>query len=273
MMLPAPRRKDSLTPALLAAVSLHVATFLIAAFLGRPSMAPIGTAVPITIVSSAPTTDSRAAEAAKETQTAQTEAPVPEAKAPAPPPTPAPAPPAPKAPPIKAVKPTPQPKPLPDKPLAKPSPAQKPSRDSFNLDTLAADVARSNHPSPPRPAFAARGPSRAETAPEARVDAGQGVSQSDIAGLSQLLERLWNPNCDVAGPDAVTVPVKFTVGYDGRVIGRITVGGRDASSNPVIATAARRAIDAVHQAEPYGPTYRGQTFTVNFDAKAACANR
>jgi hypothetical protein len=105
------------------------------------------------------------------------------------------------------------------------------------------------------------------------VDAGQGVSQSDIAGLSQLLERLWNPDCVVAGPDAVIVPVKFTVGFDGRLSGRVNAGGREASPNPVIATATRRAIDAIHQAEPYGATYRGQTFTVNFDAKTACANR
>jgi outer membrane biosynthesis protein TonB len=273
MMLPAPRRKDPLTPALLAAVTLHVAIFLIATFLGRPNMAPVGTAVPITIVSSAPTTDSRAAEAAPETQTARTETPVPEAKAPTPPPQPAPAPPAPKTPPVKAVKPAPQPKPLPDKTLAKPTPTRKTTTDSFNLDSLAADVARTRRPSPPHPAFADRGATREETAPVARVDAGQGVSQSDIAGLSQLLERLWNPDCDVAGPDALVVPVKFTVGYDGRVIGRITDGGRETSSNPVIATAARRAIDAVRQAEPYAATYRGQTFTVNFDAKTACAKR
>ena len=45
-----------------------------------------------------------------------------------------------------------------------------------------------------------------------------------------------------------------------------------ASANLVVSTAARRAIDAVHQAEPYGATYRGQTFTVIFDAKKACAN-
>ena len=110
-----------------------------------------------------------------------------------------------------------------------------------------------------------------ETAPTQRVDAGQGVSQSDIAGLSQLLERLWNPNCDVAGGGAVVIPVKFTISFDGHVTGRIVVG--EHAGDPVVATAARRAIDAVHQAEPYAATYRGQQFTVIFDAKKACASR
>jgi outer membrane biosynthesis protein TonB len=276
MMVPAAYRRDSsLVPALLAAAALHLAVFLIAALLARRDLPPMGTAVPITIVSSAPTTDSRAALAAPETETAQTEAPVPEAKPPTPPPAPAPAPPAPKAPPVKTVKPTPQPKPtpIPDKPKPRAAAKPQPVKDNFNLDAVAADVAKVRRPSPPRPAFAPRGPGRIETAPEARVDAGQGVSQSDIAGLSQILERLWNPNCSIEGGEGVVIPVKITIGDDGRVVGRVQEGGRDNSSNPVVATAARRAIDAVHQAELYPTVYRGKTFTVNFDAKTACANR
>ena len=278
MMVPAPPRRNSLAPALLAAAALHVGLFLIATYVARPSFVPMGTAVPINIVSSAPTTDSRPAEAAPVTQAAQTETPVPQAKSP-PPPTPK-APPAPTQPqpkplpkptPVKTVTPKPEPKPIPEKPPPKPTPSRQPAKAAFNLDALAANIAKTTKPSPPRPASGAKGPTRAETAPVARVDAGQGVSQSDIAGLSQLLERLWNPNCETAGGDAVVIPVKFTVSYDGHVIGRITEGGRDNSANPVISTAARRAIDAVHQAEPYGATYRGQTFTVNFDAKTACA--
>ncbi len=269
------RQGDSLAPAFLAAVALHLGVFALAVFLRPAAIAPMGTAVPITIVTRGPTTDSRAAEAAPVAQAAQTEAPVPQAKAPAPPPTPAPAPAPPKPAPVKAVKPAPAPVPTPapqpPNPQVKPTPA--PPRQSLNLDALAANIARTTKPSPPRPASGARGPTRAETATEARVDAGTGVSQSDIAGLSQLLERLWNPNCNATGGEGVVIPVKFTVSYDGRVTGRITEGGRETSSNPVIATAARRAIDAIHQAEPYGAVYRGQTFTVNFDAKTACANR
>ena len=86
-----------------------------------------------------------------------------------------------------------------------------------------------------------------------------------------MLERLWNPNCSVAGADSVIVPVKFSVGDDGRVIGRVAEGGRDSSPDPVVFAAARRAIDAVHQAAPYAEAYRGKSFTVNFDAGKACA--
>ncbi len=275
MMVPTPPRRNSLAPALLAAAALHVGLFLIATYVARPNFTPMGTAVPITIVSSAPTTDSRPAEAAPVTQAAQTETPVPQAKPPPPPPpkaAPTPAPPTPEPTPVKTVTPKPELRPIPEKTPPKPTPSRQPSKAAFSLDALAANIAKTTKPSPPRPASGAKGPARAETAPVARVDAGQGVSQSDIAGLSQLLERLWNPNCETAGGDAVVIPVKFTVGYDGHVIGRITEGGRDNSANPVISTAARRAIDAVHQAEPYGPTYRGQTFTVNFDAKTACAS-
>jgi protein TonB len=271
----ADRRRESLAPAFLAAAALHVGVALIALYTPRPPMGPLGTAVPITIVAHGPTTDSRPAEAAPVAQAAQTETPVPQAKAPAPPPAPKPAPPTPNTPPVQTVKPAPSPtpKPAPVKAQSKPVPPAKPTREAFNLDALAADIAKSRRASPPRPASGARGPARPETATEARVDAGQGVSQSDIAGLSQLLERLWNPGCNSAGGDAVVIPVKFTVSFDGHVIGRIVLGPHGGSSDPVVATAARRAIDAIHQAEPYADTYRGQTFTVIFDAKKACANR
>ncbi len=90
--------------------------------------------------------------------------------------------------------------------------------------------------------------------------------------MSQLLNRLWNPNCSVEGGDAVLVSVTFAVGSDGRVIGRVNASGRE-SADPVMAAAARRAIDAVHAVEPYQAVYRGATFRINFDAKTACANR
>jgi hypothetical protein len=157
--------------------------------------------------------------------------------------------------------------------VPRPSPARTrpaPETDNFSLEALAADVSRARRAAPPRPAFAARGPTRAETAPQARVDAGQGVSQSDIAGLSQLLNRLWNKSCNL--DDTVIVPVKFTVGLDGRLEQPPSAEGREKSPDPSVAVAARRAIDAVGQAEPFGPAYRGKAFTVIFDAKKACAN-
>ena len=94
-----------------------------------------------------------------------------------------------------------------------------------------------------------------------------------FGGLAQLLERLWNPNCDVQGGDAVIVSVKFTVGDDGRLNGPVRAGGQESSGNAVIAAAARRAIDAVHVAAPFGPAYRNNSFTVNFNANKACSQR
>ena len=255
-------RRDSLTPALLAALVLHVCLFLAVTFL-RPAMPlPIGSAVPINIVSSAPATDSRPAIQAPETQTAQVEQPVPRAKAPTPPPVVQPTP-APTPTPTPAVHPRPAPSPAPKpKPMVKPPPA--PAPDSFDLNKLQASISRYASHNPPTPAYAARGPTRVETAPIARVDAGQGVSQSDAQGLTQLLERLWNPNC--SSGDTTIVPVTFSVGEDGRVTGRVTEAARASAD-------ALRAIDAVHQAEPYAEAYRGKTFTVNFNARAACAGR
>ena len=261
------RRRDSLTPAFVAAVLLHIGLFAAVILLGRPQPAPMGDAVPINIVSSEPKTDSRAAEVAPQTQAAQIDNPVPDAKAPAAPPAPPQPAPVPSPAPVKAARATPTPIPAKTAPAVKPQPA----KPAFNLDALQADIARAARARPPRPAFSARGPARAETAPVARVDAGQGVSQSDLAGLQQLLERLWNPNCSVEGGEGVVVPVKFAVGDDGAVVGRVT--DRAASSDPVVFAAARRAIDAVHQAEPYAAPYRGQSFTVNFDAQKACARR
>ena len=100
-----------------------------------------------------------------------------------------------------------------------------------------------------------------------RVDAGAGVSQSDIAGLAQLLQRLWNPDCAIGARPVI--PVRFTVGFDGHLQGPVDAGGRDIRAD----VDARRAVDAVHQAAPYAETYRGLSITVRFDANKACAQR
>jgi periplasmic protein TonB len=283
----ADRRRDSLAPALLAAAALHLGLFA-ALTLFHPTLPlPLGSAVPINIVSQAPTTDSRQADQAPETQTAQADQPVPQAKAPVPPPPPPPQPQQRVTPPkpLKtvtlpqpALKPAPTPaKPTPV-PAVKPQPAptkpsRTPTKDTFDLNAIAAVVAHAARTAPQRPAYAARGPTRTETAPVARVDAGEGVSQSDLQGLQQLLERLWNPDCVTEGGGAVVVPIHFTVGDDGRVTGRVTDAAHDTPADTVAYAAARRAIDAVHEAEPYADAYRGKTFTVNFDAHKACAGR
>jgi len=124
---------------------------------------------------------------------------------------------------------------------------------------------------------AQRGPARAETAPQARPDAGRGVSQSDLLGLQQLLERLWRPNCDAPGVDTLKVKVRFTVGLNGNLLGpsgrQVTVIGREGSSLSGLAPDELRAVDSVHRAEPFAEPYYGQTIVVNFDAKEACSNR
>jgi outer membrane biosynthesis protein TonB len=264
----ADRRRESLGPALMAALALHLALLLMLMLTDRPGNAGLGAAVPITLVARGPTTDSRPAEAAPVTRTAQTETPVAAPTPPAPPP-PAPPRPATRAPPEKAPPPKARATPLPAKPPPSSAPPARERPDTFSLDALAANLAHNARP--PRPGAAPRGPSRAETATQARVDAGQGVSQTDIAGLAQLLQRLWNPNCDAAGGDSVIVSVRLVIDGDGRV-GHLTVTGPNAgSSDPIIVTATRRARDAIHQAEPFAAAFRGQTFPVNFDAKKACA--
>jgi protein TonB len=262
------RPDDDLKAAIAGAAALHLGIF--ALLFWRPATPPgLGAAVPITLVAHGPTTDSRPAEAEPVQQSAQTPEPVPQAKPPEPPP-----PPAPRSTPAKAVE-TPKPTPaLQARPTPQPTPKTKatPTKaDTFSLDSLQADINKTAKRTAPHPAFAARGPTRAETAPVARVDAGAGVSQSDVAGLAQLLTRLWNVNCGL--DETVIVPVSFKVDDEGRVQDRsVNAKGLETSPNPAVAIAARRAIDAVHKAAPYGAPYRNNSFTVNFDAKKACAS-
>jgi hypothetical protein len=225
--------------------------------------------VPINIVSRAPFTDTRQAVQAPQTVSAQAPEPTPAPKAkPAPPaPTPAPIPAFTQLPTRAAPKPV---KPQTQAPSLKAAAPQAPSLDFNHLQQIIQNAQRS---AGPPTSSAQRGPPRAETAPQARPDAGQGVSQSDMQGLEQLLERLWNPNCGVPGGAGVKLQVKFTIGLDGRVLGRPNAGGLERSGDAVLAAAARRAIDAVQQAEPYSQPYYGQTIIVNFDAKEACAKQ
>jgi outer membrane biosynthesis protein TonB len=283
-------RRENRAPALAAAVVLHVALLIAVLFLGKSPPLPTGTAVPINIVANGPTTDSRPAIQAPVEQTARVETPVPDAKPPEPAPPPSPQPkaaqpqPAPPRPQPRVAEPQPAPPQL--APSPKPAPTHvkpkqfdlsavaaevgaKPQPKSFNLNSLQADVAQEAKAHPSHQAFAEQGLARSETAHAPRVAAAMGISQSDIEGLQGLLQRLWNPDC--SNEEKVIIPVKFTVGFDGRVLGRVDAGGRENSSDPVVFAAARRAIDAVHQAAPYADTYRGLPFTINFNAKKACA--
>ena len=257
--------RDSRLPALAAAAALHAALFL--AVVLSPAHAPpaIGSAVPINVVSSAPYTDTREALQAPQTQAAASPEPTPAAKPQ--PPAPVEAPPAftrvaPQ--PVKAQKPpTPQPA----------QHATSPASAAVDFNRMQQIIDNAQRNAGARASGAQRGPARAETAPQARPDAGQGVSQSDLLGLQQLLERLWNPNCDVAGGSAVKLRVKFLIDLSGNVLGRPDDGGLEHASDPVVAAAARRALDAVREAAPYSQPYYGQSIVVNFDAKEACAKR
>ena len=257
--------RDSRLPALAVAIALHAALFLAVVLSPSKTPPPIGSSVPINIVSSAPLTDTRQAVQAPQTQAAAALQSTPAAKPQ--PPAPIEAPPAftqtvPQ--PIKAQKPpTPQPA----------QHATSPASAAVDFNRMQQIIDNAQHNAGAKASGAQRGPARAETAPQARPDAGQGVSQSDLLGLQQLLERLWNPNCDVAGGAAVKLRVKFIVSLSGNLLGAPDAGGLEHAGDPVVAAAARRALDAVHEAAPYSQPYYGQSIVVNFDAKEACAKR
>jgi outer membrane biosynthesis protein TonB len=258
---------DNRFPALIVAAALHAAVLAAVILIpSRPSMLPIGSSVPINIVSSDKFTDTAPAVEAPQVETAA--APQPTPRAPPQPPAAEPAPPAFSA----------EPRPEPARPKPAPAQAHAPSpaaaEKPFDFNRLQQIIAKAQKTGGSQASSAQRGPARAETDTHARPNAGHGLSQSDLVGLEQLLERLWNPNCDVPGGASVQLQVKFTVGPTGQLAGRPDVlGGLDRSGDAVVAVAARRAIDAVREAEPYAEPYYGQAITVNFDAKEACSKR
>ena len=83
-----------------------------------------------------------------------------------------------------------------ERPCPRQAPSQhaaQPTAKPFDFNRLQQIIANAKRNAGPQASSAQRGPPKAETAPQARPDAGQGVSQSDLAGLQQLLERLWTP--------------------------------------------------------------------------------
>lgn len=263
----APQRQ-SRAPAFVAAALLHLGVLALVLFAPAHPPKPIGSSVPINVVSSAPFTDTRPAVQAPQPQEAQAPQPVPAAKPQPPAPVPAPAPAFTETRP-QPVKAQPKPTPTPQPSLKAAQPAAKP----FDFNRLQQIIDNAKHNAGAQASSAKRGAARPQTALQATPDAGKGVSQSDLAGLQQLLERLWNPNCDVAGGSAVKLKVRFLVSLDGHLLGRPNDGGLESSSDPVVAAAARRALDAIREAAPYSAPYYGQAITVNFDAKEACAKR
>lgn len=257
------------SPALIASLALHLAVLAATLFTWPWTRElKVGAAVPVNLVSNAPTTDLRQAIQADDVQEAQTEDPVADA------PPPEPIPPAPQPAPAPALRPAPTPKAAPPKatqPAPKrPAPKTEASSADF-LDSLAADVAKL---SKTQKASGARGPTRAETAREARPNLGDGLSASAVAGLADELQRRWNPNCEVEGGRDVRVRVTFILGPGGRVLGAVSAGGQERSSDPVVKAAAERAIRAVYQAQPFTRLpreFQGSPIAVNFNAREACS--
>ena len=277
------RERSEFSGPMLASALLH-AGVIAAALISWPwaRQLPLGSAVPINIVANAPVTDLAPAEQGPEDQLAQTEEPVPEAPAPPAAPPPAPAPPTPTPQPTPkpvpaAPKPAPTPAPTP-KPAAKPTPVPakpapaKPApraEKSLDLDALAASVAKSDQRS-----SAAKGPPRQATAQEARPDLGSGQAAAAIAGMSDEIQKRWNPNCEVEGGRNVRLQLAFTLGAGGQVDGKVDAQGAEHSSDPVVRAAAERAIRAVYAAAPFTRLPRnlyGQRFDLNFKTSEACS--
>ncbi|MBO9559837.1 MAG: energy transducer TonB [Caulobacter sp.] len=264
--------KTNFSPALVGSIVLHV--LVVAAILigpWKPSKPVIiGESVPVTIVTEGPTNVRPAIEDVVD-QTAQTEEPTPEAEPQPPAPVPAPVPtPAPAPPKTATPAPTPKPTPTPPKPAAKPEP------DFFA--SLEKTLAKTPKATGKPVANAPKGPTRPETATQARPGAGAmtGLQAAAINGMKDEIQRRWNPNCEVEGGAAVQVKVSFKLATGGRIVGQVTAGGAENSSDSVIKAAADRAIRAVYQSAPFEglpPDYYGQQLNLNFKARDACAAR
>lgn len=259
-------RRVEFSPAALGSLTLHVG--VAAAFMlswGARDL-KVGAVVPVTIVSSAPDIDTRPAEQAPETQSALTETPMAEAppEPVAPPPQPTPQVPTPKA-----ARPS---ETAPAKVPAKP--AAKPAEKSLDLDALAASLTRPARNAPQRPSSAAKGATRPETAPVARQTVGSGLAAgAAVTGMTEELQRRWNPNCDVEGGRDVMVRVVFQLGVSGQVVGDVASQIQGART-PVAVAGAERAVRAVYAAAPFRGLPRefyGDRIAVNFNAREACA--
>ena len=262
--------RQALTPAMVGSVLLHgtVASLLLVSWTFTRDL-KVGAFVPVTLVANAPTTDLRPAEQAPVEQAAQALEPVPAAplESTAPPPESKLAPPVP----------TPRPAPTMTTPVpaaapVKPAPPAQPQK-TLDLDALSASVSRMVRPAPARPSSAAKGPPHPETSTLARPALGAGLSAAAMSGLTEELQRRWNPNCEVEGGKEVQVRVSFVIGAGGQVVG--DVGSQiKGAQNAVAQAAAERAVRAVYAAAPFRTLPRefyGDRIAVNFNAREACS--
>lgn len=249
--------RQALSPAMIGSGLLHatVAALLMVSWNLTRDL-KVGAIVPVTLVANAPAADPRSAEQAHAEQAAQTAEPVPDAplQSTAPPaPTPKPAP--------VVAKPVPAPAPV------KPALAAKPPK-ALDLDALSTSVSKMV-----RPSSAAKGPARPETSAVARPALGASLSTAAMSGLTEELQRRWNPNCDVEGGKEVQVRVSFVIGAGGQVVGDVASQIKGAQ-NAVAQAAAERAVRAVYAAAPFRALPRefyGDRIAVNFNAREACS--
>ncbi|HEX4180748.1 MAG TPA: energy transducer TonB [Caulobacteraceae bacterium] len=273
-------RASNRAPALTVSALLHVA-LLASALIVWPWSKPVklSSVVPVTLVTEDEASAPSQAVAAPEPQTAQTEAPAPEAPpqaaTPQPEPAPVPAPPPPKpvlakaAPPPSPAKPAAKPTPTPAKPQAK---AQE---SSFDPDAVLASLNKSAKAAGARQSSARRGPARPQTAVQARLTTGAGdaASSNALTSMAEALQRLWNPDCDVAGASDLNIRVTFRLSASGRLVGTPQSSGDSAPESSVLHVASDRAKRAVYAAEPFDnlpANLYGQPITVKFNGQAAC---
>lgn len=255
-------RQIQVPPAALGSLALHGAIALGLMISWGSRDLKVGAVVPVTIVSSAPDTDTRPAEQAPDVQSAVTDDPVVDAASePVPPPPQS----APATPVLKATKPAEK----------APAPtAAKPAEKAFDLDALAASLTKPSRNAPQRPSSAPKGPTRPETAPVARQTVGSGLAAgAAVTGMTEELQRRWNPNCDVEGGRDVLVRVVFQLGVSGQVVGDV-VSQIQGARSPVSTAGAERAVRAVYAAAPFRGLPRefyGDKVAVNFNAREACA--
>ena len=157
-------------------------------------------------------------------------------------------------------------------PAVKPAPPAKPEK-GLDLDALSASVSKMVRPAVTKASSAAKGAARPETATQARPAVGAGLSAAALSGLTDELQRRWNPNCDVEGGRDVQVRVAFVIGEGGQVVGDVASQIKGAQT-PVSVAAAERAVRAVYAAAPFRNLPRefyGDKIAVNFNAREACS--
>ena len=259
---------------LAASFALH-AGLLIATIISWPWLSKplhIGSAVPVTIVATAPEANVRPAEQAPVEEMAATPEPQPNT----PPEQVAPQAPTPPTPPQRSIPqpPTPAPKPVTPQPAPKKATPQPKKQPMLDLDALAASI--KNKASGKAASGANKGPPHPERAAQARPAVGQAsaLAASALSNLSADLARRWNPNCEVEGGANVDIRVAMKLDKSGEVVGSLEVSGQN-SADPVVKAASDRAVRAIRQAEPFQnlpAELYGERIIVRFNARSACAS-